>query len=218
MRFLCILVGFCFYLEILLHAKFMLIIIKAPQLGKTKHVDEPRYHWDYHKVKGDHVHTKVLQQIELTVIDLQVIKVSVLDKEFNPVDGLIEARPLVGPPHVWVPVDLSLVSSVMEYIVDGRRDQLMVEVVSVQGEAEASLHQPGRVVRLVGEYWHAEERHPVVERLHHTVHPTVADKQHSPALACNTRRGPASEVQLSPYRAVDVEAANPPQERLEGRL
>ena len=130
---------FCFDLLVLLHANLLLVIEESLESEDTELGGEESEQRHDQKVEGNDVHTEVLQEIQLPIIDLEVVKVPELHQKFQPVDRLIEARPVVRPPHVCVPVHLRLVLLVPEYLADGGGDPVLVEVVPVQGEPQASL-------------------------------------------------------------------------------
>ena len=44
------------------------------------------------EIEQENVKTEVLYQVEMSIFDLEMVKVAKFDKEFYPVDGLIKAR------------------------------------------------------------------------------------------------------------------------------
>ena len=80
--------------EILLQINF-LFTDKTPELIGADSGGEEGQDSQQEEVERDHVHTEVLQQVEVAVIDLEVVEVSIFDEQLYPVDRLIKARPLV---------------------------------------------------------------------------------------------------------------------------
>ena len=130
---------FCFDLLVLLHANLLLVIEESLESEDTELGGEESEQRHDQKVEGNDVHTEVLQEIQLPIIDLEVVKVPELHQKFQPVDRLVKARPVVRSPHVGVPVHLRLVLLVPEYLADGGGYPVLVEVVPVQCEPQASL-------------------------------------------------------------------------------